>query len=133
MYIPSFFDQMNVVNNSMTPMNMVPSAAAGGPVRNPEGVEAPVRANFQAITELQGATMRPYTFRNEPCADIHFQRELRPGKFKGARVPLMNQYGNFRHQPDGLLSQYYINKGNPILQQADMFYPQFNSPIPMPV
>jgi hypothetical protein len=135
MHIPSFFDQMNVEYNSQTPMNMTPSAAPGGPVRNPEGINSVKRANFQDITKLQGATMRTAMFRNEPCEDNHFSRELRPGKFKGARMPLMNQYGNFHNQPDigqGLLSQYYIRQNNPIIKQADMFMPQFNSPIPMP-
>ena len=57
MYIPSFFDQMNIEKNSMTPMNMTPPAAAGGPVRNPDGIDSVVRANFQSIPTLQGATM----------------------------------------------------------------------------
>lgn len=133
MHIPSFFDQMNIEHNSMTPMNMLPSAGPGGPVRNPEGVPKQSKANFYVPAQLQGATMRPKTFRVEPCQDIHFRKTLRPGKFKGARMPLMNQYGNFHNQPDGLLNQYYIKQTNPIMKEPDLFYPKFNSPIPMPV
>ena len=62
---------MNIVHNSLTSMNMTPSAAAGGPARNPEGIEKTKRANFQDITKLQGATMRPYTFRVEPCLKLN--------------------------------------------------------------
>ncbi len=132
MHIPSFFDQMNIEYNSMTPMTMTPAAAAGGPVRNPNGVDEVQRAAYYEPATLQGATMRPKTFRNEPCQDIHFHKTLRVGKFKGARLPLMNQYGNFHNQVDGLMNQYYIRQTNPILKQADMFYPKFNSPIAMP-
>ena len=132
MHIPSFFDQMNIEYNSMTPMSMTPAAAAGGPPREPNGVDKVQRANFYEPATLQGATMRSQMFRNQPCKDIHFRETLRPGKFKGARNPLKNQYGNFHNQIDGLLDQPLIVQTNPLLKQADMFYPKFNVPIPMP-
>ena len=132
MHIPSFFDQMNIEYNSMTPMNMTPAAAPGGPPREPTGVEEVSRANYFTPATLQGATMRCHGFRVRPCQDNHFNQTFRVGKFKGARNPLMNQYGNFHNQIDGLLDQPWIVQTNPILEQADMFMPQYNVPIPMP-
>ena len=133
-YIPTIFDQYDGRTHygSLNPSNMVPRASPGGGVRNPDGVR-PVQPRTWGTPEtLQGATMRPATMRNEPCSDTHFHKTFRVGKFKGASAPLMNQYGNFRHQPEGLLSQYYIDKTNPILQQASIFYPQLNSAVPQP-
>ena len=132
MYIPTIFDQYNGVTHygTLNPSNMIPAQAPGGPVREPSGIRKVPPRTWSTPETLQGATMRSATMRNEPCKDIHFHKVLRPGKFKGSSAPLQNQYGNFRHQPEGLLSQYYIQKDNPLLQSASIFYPQFNSAIP---
>ena len=134
MYIPNILDQYDGKTHygDLNPLNMLPSQTPGGPVREPSGVRTVPPRTWSTPETLQGATMRPSTMRNKPCKDIHFNIVFRPGKFKGASAPLRNQYGNFKHQPAGLMSQYFIQKDNPILQTADIFYPQFNSPIPQP-
>ena len=112
-------------------MLMVPLQGPGGPVRAPSGIPVVAKRNWKDPEFLTGAIQRPYSFRVKPCLDTHFNITFRPGKFKGG-TPLQTQHGNFKHQKDGLLSQYYIQKTNPILPQASQFYPQLNSPIPMP-
>ena len=135
MYIPTILDQYDgkALHGDTNPFNMTPRSAPGGPVRNPSGVIKVPPRTWTTPETLQPATMRSALMRNEPCLDSHFKKTFRVGKFKGSKNPLMNAYGNFKHQPDGLLSQYYIQKDNPILQSADIFYPQLNSRIPQPV
>jgi hypothetical protein len=135
MYIPTVFDQYDGTTNygTLNSVNMIPAQSPGGPVREPSGFRKVPPRTWTTPDNLQGATMRSAKMRNEPCKDNHFDKTFRPGKFKGSSAPLMNQYGNFHHQKEGLLSQYYIQKDNPILQTADIFYPQFNSSIPQPV
>lgn len=131
MHIPTIFEQYNGTNfGVLNPSTMTPSSQPGGPVRNPSGVRVTPPRTWSTPDQLQPATMRPATFRAQPCLDIHFHKIKRVGKFKGSSAPLLNQYGNFRHQPTGLLSQSYIDMSNPILQQASMYYPQLNSAIP---
>lgn len=135
MYIPTILDQYDgrTLYGDSNPFNMTPRSAPGGPVRNPSGVSKVAPRTWTTPETLQGAVMRSATMRNQPCLDTHFVKTFRPGKFKGSSAPLQNQYGNFKHQPDGLLSQYYIQKDNPILQSPSVFFPQLNSRIPQPV
>ena len=133
MYIPTVFDQFNGVTNygTLNPSNMIPRQSPGGPVREPSGIRVTQPRTWSTPETLQGATMRCAQFRNLPCKDNHFQRTLRPGKFKGSSAPLQNQYGNFKQQPSGLASQYFIQKDNPLLPPASIFYAGINSSIPV--
>ena len=133
MYIPTVFDQYNGTTNyaTLNPSNMLPRQSPGGPIRKPSGIRVAQPRTWTTPETLQGATMRSATMRNEPCLDNHFQKTFRPGKFKGSSAPLQNQYGNFRHQPNGLLDQYYIQKDNPLLQPASIYYAGLNSSVPV--
>ena len=134
MYIPTIFDSFDGRSHggTLNPSNMIPRSSPGGGVRNPSGVREVQPRTWGTPDTLQGATMRSATMRNEPCLDTHFHKTFRQSKFKGAAYPLMNSYGNFHNQPEGLLSQYYIQKDNPILKEASIFYPQLNSAVPQP-
>ena len=117
----------SLVNN---PALMIPQQSPGGPIRAQSGI--PVVTKLMTSTKfMQGATQRPGSFRVRPCLDNHFSSTLKPGKFKGASMPLMPAVGNFRSSKDGLLSQYFIQKTNPLLKSASQFYAQMNSPMPV--
>ena len=128
MNIPTVITEgISVVNN---PALMIPQQSPGGPIRAQSGV--PVVTKLVTSTKfMQGATQRPGAFRVKPCLDNHFSMTFKPGKFKGASMPLKNATGNFRNMKNGLLSEYYIQQNLPLLKPASQFYAQMNSPMPV--
>ena len=134
MYIPNIIDQYDGRSHlgTLNSSNMIPRQTPGGGVRNPDGIRRVPPRTWGTPETLQGSIMRPATMRNRPCQDNHFNIDFRPGKFPGAAFPLTTQYGNFRNQPSGLLSQYYIQQDNPILKPASVFYPGLPSAVPVP-
>ena len=128
MNIPTVLTEgQTIVNN---PSMMIPQQSPGGPIRAPSGVQV-VTKLMTSTKFMQGATQRPNSFRVKPCLDTHFNTTFTPGKFKGSNMPLKPPVGNFRSSKDGLLSQYFIQKSNPLLKQASQFYSQMDSPMPV--